>query len=456
MKKEFDTIIIGTGTAGATVSFKLAKAGQKVAIIEKDEIGGTCVLQGCDPKKMLVSVIKTFDQVQKFKNKGISGEISINWNDLIKFKNTWTSPFPSNSEKRYKKAGIQLFKGEAKFLSQHEISIGNDSLVAKHIVIATGAKPMKINIPGEELTITNKEFLNLQQFPDDITFIGGGYIAMEFAHISARIGAKVTIIHMGKLPLENFDDFLVDNLVQFSKEIGINFILEHQVIEVEKLDSNNHLPQYLVKAKNLKTGKIINHKTSLVVKAAGRVANVDTLNLDRLNIKYSRKGIEINEYLQSKSLPNIYAAGDCAFSNGLPLTPIAETEGHIVAKNILNGNSLKATYKSIPTVVFTIPEIASAGLTKKQLDEKHIDYIEKKGINSRWFNAIRLNEKVYGYRIFIDKNTNQILGANLIGPDAAETINLFAFAINNNLTTKDIKTTIYAYPTFSSDVPYMV
>lgn len=203
----FDLVIIGTGTAASTTASECSSAGLSVAIIDSLPFGGTCALRGCDPKKVLVEAAKIIDSNQRHENKGIIGSqgVHIKWADLIRFKRTFTDPFPKSRENGYINAGIVPFHGHARFIGPTAVRVqkgetGNNIdiiLRSKHILIATGSKPMNLNFPGSEGIITSDQFLELgcDNLPDRIVFIGGGYISFEFAHIAARSGSNVTILH---------------------------------------------------------------------------------------------------------------------------------------------------------------------------------------------------------------------------------------------------------------------
>jgi glutathione reductase (NADPH) len=170
------------------------KAGLEVAIIDSRPFGGTCALRGCDPKKVLVGVAEVVDSTKRLANRGVSPEASIDWPALMQFKRTFTEPVPENREKAFLGAGIAPFRGRARFVDQRSVAVGQDSLLAKHIVIATGARPATLNIPGEEHVTTSDKFLELDELPKRIVFIGGGYISFEFAHVASRAGARITIV----------------------------------------------------------------------------------------------------------------------------------------------------------------------------------------------------------------------------------------------------------------------
>src|SRR6188472_3223823 len=242
----FDLIVIGTGTAASTTASECSSAGWIVTIIDALPFGGTCALRGCDPKKVLVEAAKVIDSNQRHENKGIIGSqaVHIKWPDLIRFKRTFTDPFPKNREDGYIKAGIVPFHGHARFISPTTVKVevhkdsNNDNTIlnGRHILIATGSKPMNLNVPGSENIITSDQFLELRDnnLPDRIVFVGGGYISFEFAHIAARAGAKVTILHRGRQPLQHFDPDLVSRLVQRSRDIGIDVILQAAVKSIDK------------------------------------------------------------------------------------------------------------------------------------------------------------------------------------------------------------------------------
>jgi glutathione reductase (NADPH) len=311
--------------------------------------------------------------------------------------------------------------------------------------------------------------------PDRILFVGGGYISFEFAHIAARAGAKVTVLHRGKQPLEHFDPDLVNKLVQWSRDIGIDVRLQAAVKRIDKSSmtsqfSNNDSDKLVVYYSSsdlsksstqgdydddTKTTKV---ETDLVVHGAGREPNVDGLDLgDAADVQYTRRGITVNEYLQSVSNPAVYAAGDVAANMGLPLTPVASYDGAVVANNLLKGNSWKSNYTGLPSVVFTIPPLVSVGMQEKEAKEKglrvRINYQDTSG----WASSRRIGETCAAFKVLIDEDTNRILGAHILGSHAEEVINIFSMAIRLGLRAKDLNDPLlYTYPTNSSDILYML
>lgn len=450
MSQEVDVIVIGVGMAGLNVARRTRAAGKSVAVVDELPYGGTCMLRGCDPKKVLVGAAEVIDWQQRMQGSGIAGQARIDWAELMQFKRTFTDNPPKMLEKNLSKNGVATHYGHAHFVDGNTLQVGDETLVGKNIVIATGAKPMPLGIAGEELLATSTDFLEMETLPELIVFIGGGYIAFEFAHIAARAGAQVTILEMMPRSLPAFDSDLVDLLIEATKEVGIDIQFETRVSEVVKEENS----AFTVKAASPNGSQ--SFTADLVVHGAGRVPAVDGLQLENAGVEYNKRGIVVNEYLQSISNPAVYAAGDVAATNGIPLTPVAVTEGIVVANNILNGNERSADYTGTPSVVFTIPALARAGLMEAEAREQGLQFTVNHQQTSGWYSARRTNEKHTGFKVLVEEGTDRILGAHLLGAHAGEVINMFVLAIRHNLTASDLKRTIYVHPAESSDISSMV
>lgn len=446
MESRFDTVVIGVGMAGLNVARRLQSAGQAVAVVDSRPYGGTCALRGCDPKKVLVGAAELIDWQRRMTGKGIDGDVRINWHNLMQFKRTFTEPMPDNLENMLKKMGVTTFHGEAQFTGTNTLQVGDNQLSAEHIVIATGARPRDLGIPGAEFVATSTDFLELEQLPKRIVFIGGGYISFEFAHLAARAGAQVSIVHRGERPLDGFDPDLVDMLIRASKAVGIDMQLNAEVTAIEQGDSQLRI--------QTNTGQSLD--TDYVVHGAGRVPEIDGLHLRQGQVEYNRHGIIVDEYLQSVSNPVVYAAGDAAATAGIPLTPVAVSEGLTVVSNILKGNQRTVDYRGTPTVVFTIPALAKTGLTEAEAQAQGLRFRVKHQETADWYSSRRTNEQYTGFKVIIEEGTDRILGAHLLGVHAGEVINMFVMAIRHGLTASDLKRTIYVHPAESSDISYMV
>ena len=449
MAKQFDLIVIGTGSGGSTAAVKCAKAGWKVAQIDSRPFGGTCALRGCDPKKVLVGAAELIDWNRRMNGNGIPTNAHIDWQQLMQFKRTFTQPVPENREKGMQKVGITPIHGRASFIDEKTIEVNGETQKATNFLIAAGAKPAPIPIDGFEHLTTSTEFLELEELPETIVFVGGGFISFEFAFIAALAGAQVEILHRGERPLEGFDADLVNILLEKTGELNIKVHLNTDVQTVTK-DGNS----YRVEASQ--KGNAQTFAGNLIIHGAGRVPDIDDMQLDKGNIERTKKGITVNEYLQSPSNPNVYATGDAVDSNGLPLTPVAGFESHIVASNLLEGNHRKAEYPAQPTVVFTVPPLAMVGLTEQQARDKgyNVEVTFKK--TDEWYSYRRTNESPAAFKNIINKENGQILGAHVLGSKSEEIINLFAMAMNQNLKATALKKMVYAYPSHASDIPYMV
>lgn len=447
--QKFDVFIIGTGVAGTGIANKCAQSGKKVGIVDNKEYGGTCGLHGCIPKKILVGATDAFQKSRNLIGKGIDKAPTLNWKDLIDFKNTFTDPIPESKEENFKKNGVSTFHGEPIFVAENQLKIGEDIIEAKKIVIATGAVARELDIPGAEHALSSDDFLEMKKLPKTMLFIGGGYIAFEFAHIAARFGSKVTIMDMEDSSLPHFDKDIVKHLVSATKELGIELIMRTKVAEIRKDEDS-----FIVIGDN--DGNKNEFLSDAVFNTSGRVPAIEGLDLEKGNIFYSKKGLEVNKYMQSISNPIVYAAGDNTATEGLPLTPFASMEAHVVTRNILKGNKQKPDYSVRPTAVYTLPTLAMVGMTEEEALKKKFNIKVNYKSVPEWYVAKHLGAKIYAFKVIIDKESNIILGAHIVGPNAEETINVFAVAMQAGMKAKDLKGIPFAFPSASYDVAKMV
>lgn len=383
------------------------------------------------------------------KDVGITGIRAIDWQELMAFKRIFTESVPENREKGMQKVGITPIHGRASFVDEETIDVNGEKLKASNFLIAAGAKPAPIPIDGFEHLTTSTEFLELEELPDTIVFVGGGFISFEFAHITARADRKVHIVHRGEQPLETFDAQMTDLLLEKVKEVGINGHLNSDVQSVKKTETG-----FTVTAKTDTETQDISG--DLVLHGAGRVPDIDDMNLEQGNIERTKKGISVNGFQQSTSNPIVYVAGDAADTNGLPLTPVAGFESHVVASNLLEGNHRKSEYPAQPAVVFTIPPLAMVGLTEQQARDGDHDIKVNFKKTDGWYSYRRTNETHTAFKTIINKENGQILGAHVLGSKSEDIINLFAMAMNQNLQATELKKMVYAYPSHTSDISYML
>jgi len=445
---QFDTLVIGTGTSGHTLALALRKAGQSVAVVDNRPYGGTCAMRGCQPKKYLVMAAEVAHLAQQMSKIGINPVAKIDWPALMRSKTEFTGAVPANTEEAFSEAGIIMLRGTAQFIADDTVQLDGDAQVrARTFVIATGARPAPLGFEGEELAATSDDFLELPAMPRRILFVGGGYISMEFAHVARAAGAEVTVLHRGERVLKNFESEVVDQLTASARAFGINVVTNYQACCLEKTESG-----YVVRGN---TDCATCYEADLIVHGAGRVANIEALNLDRGGIAHSPQGVTINEYLQSVSNPRVFAIGD-ASSTPLQLATTADMQAAAAAENIISGNVRAANYSDVPSVVFTLPPMASVGMTEAAALKSDARFHINRGSMAGWASSRRIGQKHAFYKVLIDDDSGRILGAHLFGHNAGEAINVFALAMKFGHTNRELRQVLWAYPTHTSDLKYMI
>lgn len=447
--KPYDLIVIGSGTAAQVAIAKVRAAGWSVAVIDYRPFGGTCALRGCDPKKMLVSGEDAIDAAARMTGRGVDGALAIDWPALMAFKRTFTDPIPAKQQRHYSELGVDDFHGVARFTAPDTIDVDGRSLKARHVLIATGARPVPLGIPGEALVCSSDDFLELEALPRRIVLIGGGYIAAEFSHLAARAGAQVTIIQRPDRLLTHFDPDLVGWLMPSFRALEIAAETGATVTHVERSEGG------LAVHASRQGDSDVRIVADLVIHAAGRRPDVDALDLAAGEVAAEDGRLKLNEHLQSFSNPRVFAAGDAAGVGPL-LTPVSSHDGKVVAANLLHGLSHRPDYRGVPSVAFTVPPIASVGLSEEAARREPLKVRINAASTPDWFTARRLAEPVYGHKVLIDERSDLILGAHLVGPNADEVINLFGLAIRHGLTAAQLRSTMFAYPTGASDIGYML
>jgi len=448
MTREFDVLVIGTGTSGYTLAHACRKAQRSVAVVDSRPYGGTCAMRGCQPKKYLVAAGEVVELAHQMSKIGIQPAAGIDWAALMRSKTAFTSAVPSRTENDFKEAGIERFHGTAQFVSPDEIKINRDMLVrANHVVIATGAVPAPLGFPGEDLVKTSEDFLELPSLPPRLAFIGGGYISMEFAHVARAAGAEVTVLHRGDRVLKHFEPEIVDQLTEGARDFGIRIVTNFQACGVQRANGSMAIRG------NEDCADV--YEADLVIHGAGRVANLAELNLTAGGITHSSRGVAVNEYLQSVSNPRVYAIGD-ASSTPLQLAMTADMDADVAAENIVSGNHAKADYSLVPSAVFTLPPLAGVGMTEAEAIKAGVPFHINHGPMTGWASSRRIGQRHAFFKVLVEDSSDRIFGAHLFGHNAAEAINIFALAMKFGLTTRDLKKVLWAYPTYSSDIKYML
>ena len=445
---EFDVFVIGSGIAGQTAAEKCAKNGLKVAIADNREFGGTCAIRGCDPKKILIQFADLYKRTENLKDLGFTKTPKISWEDIISFKDQFTKPVPKSTEEDLEDLDITLFHQSPKFIDKDTILVEGKKVKAKNYIIATGLHPRNLNIPGNQHLLTSDDMFELSKIPESVIFIGAGYIALEFTHLLSTLGCKVTVIDNGETILSQFEPFLTEKLKNHLEKKGVNFIMNTKVESVEKLRKNFRIHYQ-------KNGKKESIKAEKIFNTAGRVPAIEDLDLEKANIKNDKTGVLVNNYLQSISNNKVYSCGDVS-SKSLPLTPLSGVQGGVVATNILKKNKREFQDPLVPSVVFTFPNLATVGLTEKEAKERYKNVKVYQSEISHWYNSKKENLDCYAYKIIVNERDNNIVGAHLLSPEAAENINILSMAIANKMTTKEFKRLIFTYPSYTNDLKSML
>ncbi len=447
--KDFDLVVVGTGASGATVAQACAKKSWRVAIVDDRPYGGTCALRGCDPKKILVHAAELIDWSQRMSQDGIAGEIAIDWPRLMRFKRSFTQPVPEERERNLRDAGVVTYHGTARFVDATTIAVANEHIKARRVVLAAGAHPAPLQLRGEEYLITSEDFLDLDAMPRRIAFVGGGYIAFELAHVAARAGAAPVILQRGARVLNGFDGTLVDRLVEIGANVGVDVRVNVDIRSIERTRDG-------VRVSGLRDGEEFVLLCDAAVHAAGRVADLDRLDLEAGGVTHTDKGVAVNEYFQSCSNPDVYAVGDCADGGGLPLTPTAAAEGDLVARNLVEGNRFSLDFSGLASIVYTIPSLGMTGLTEDRARERGARFAVHESDTTQWYSSRSVRARGSRYRLLIEETSDLVLGAHVLGPHTEELVNVFSLAIRAKIPASVLQGVLFAYPTASSDIEPML
>ena len=445
----YDVLILGGGNAalGATVATRAA--GLTVAVVEARDLGGTCPNRGCTPKKVLVAAAHALHEIEQAKVHCIRvGKPTLDWAALIDREKAIIRPIPDRLAQDLADRGIDLIRDRARFVGPNRVRVGDRAIEAKHIVIATGSKPRALPIPGAEHMITSEEVLSERELPDEVVFVGGGVIALEFSHVYARAGAKVTILEALPRLLPHVEADAVDHIAAESQRIGIGMYTD---VKVRRIEPSNG--QFRVVFEHAGSEHAV--RADRVVNGAGRVPDVDTLDLAAGNVAHDGTRITVDEFQRSVSNPAVHVCGDAVWS-APQLSPLATYEGRLVGRNIVEGPRHRPDFSAVPSCVFTVPAIASVGLTEVAAREKGLRVKAYSHDMLGWISARTFAETVAWAKVLVDEASDRIVGAHIVGHSGEELIHLFAFAMRHGITAAQIRETVYAFPTFSADVPSMM
>lgn len=450
--KSYDTVIIGSGTAGQTAAYELIQHGRSVAVVEKsDQAGGTCALAGCQAKKYFYEGAELAAKSAHLMEKGIRSLPQVNWGDFLRQKNRFTAKVPENTIAGLKKNNIDVIFGTARFINDRHIKVDGQKVAAKHFIIASGARPRPLPIKGAQYMTTSRQFLDLASLPQQIVFIGGGFISFEFAHFASHMCKsdvrQTTILQSGPKPLKQFDNEMVSHLVDASKDAGIDI---HTGVTISSIDKTGEQFRVII-------GDGHEFTADMVVHGAGRIADIEDLDLERAGVKYSSKGIATNAFMQTTN-EYVYAVGDCAHT--VQLARVADLEALVAAHTILGrqeGPIRQMDYTAVPSVLFTYPHYAMVGETEQALQDTGIEYVKSAGQNLGWPTYRRIGMRRAAYKILAEPR-GLILGAHMISDNATGIINTIRMAMLNRVRVADLhyQSVAAPYPSRESDLTYML
>lgn len=442
--KSFDYLVIGGGSGGIASANRAAMYGAKVAVVESNLLGGTCVNVGCVPKKIMWYGAQVSEALHLYaKDYGFStGDVSFDFGKLLKNRDAYIERSRNAYTGVFEKNNITVIKGYATFVSNNIVRVNDEEYTAKHILIATGGRPVVPNIPGGELGETSDDFFAWMQLPKSVAVVGAGYIAVELAGVLNAFGVDVHLVVRGDKPLRNFDDMLSDQLVEELEKSGITLHRQSQPESVEKLESG------LLRLKT-KNGDIVVEK---LVWAVGRAPHTATLGLENTDIVVDSGGfIQVDAY-QNTTVANVYAVGDVI--KQAALTPVAIKVGRLLSERLFNGQSTaKMDYSSIPTVVFSHPPIATLGLTEKEAIEQ-VGQENVKVYTSSFasmYTAVTQHRQLVKMKLVTMGAGEKIVGIHGIGFGVDEMLQGFAVAVKMGATKADFDQTVAIHPTGSEE-----
>lgn len=440
-KFNYDVLFIGSGHAAWHAALTLRQAGKSVAIVEEDLIAGTCTNYGCNAKILLDGPADIAHQAAAYRESGIlTGELKINWEKLMAYKHQNIDPMHVGLAKAFENSGITLIDGHGQLQDAHTVKVDSDTYTADNIVLATGQRPAKLDIPGKAYLHDSRDFLSLPHLPNHITFIGAGIISLEFADLARQAGAAVTVIEFADQAIRGFYAKYSAKVVTQLKEQGVDFHFKEAVSAVAKQDQRFQV--------STQSGLTVT--TDYVIDATGRIPNTEQLGLDQAGIQTNRRGIIVDDHLRTTQ-PNIFASGDVIDKTIPKLTPTATFESNYIASQLIGLSQAPIQYPAIPSVVFTLPRIAQTGMSiaAAQKDTAHyqiqtIPYGQQMRFETK-------NESHAEMTIVTDQK-HRLVGATIYGNDAQDLINTLTLIIDQQLTADQLDQMIFTFPGASAAI----
>jgi glutathione reductase (NADPH) len=441
---DFDLFVIGAGSGGVRAARIAAAHGARVAICEESRVGGTCVIRGCVPKKLLVYASHFAEDFEDARGYGWeTGPARFSWPDLIRAKDNEIDRLNQIYLRLLSDSGVTLYSERGSFIDPHRIRVGDETITAEYVLIATGGHPWAPDIPGIEHTITSNEAFDLEQLPPRVAIIGGGFIACEFAGIFNGLGSEVTQLYRGDAILRGFDHDVRRVVGSELQKKGIRLMLEAEVESIRKTGSGLEL--------TLQGGETL--EADQVMYATGRVPNVRDLGLRDIGVQIRADGrVVVDEYSQT-NIKNIYAVGDV--TSRVNLTPVAIYEGHAFADTVFGDRTRPVNHEFVPSAVFSQPPVGTVGYS----EEDAITHIGPIDVYISEFRPMKYtlsgrDEKTM-MKLIVERESQKVVGIHIVGMDAPEIVQGFAVAVKSGLTKERFDCTIGIHPTAAEELVTM-
>ena len=444
MQYDYDLFVIGGGSGGVRAARVAANRGARVALAEEYRYGGTCVIRGCVPKKLMVYASQFSESFEDAEGFGWTvGKRSFHWPRLIEAKDKEISRLEAIYHRNLGTSGVTTYETRAAITGPHGIRLADGrEFTAAHILVATGGRPWKPEIPGIEHAITSNEIFDLPEQPRRMLIVGGGYIACEFAGIMNGLGSEVTLAYRGAQVLRGFDNDLRSHVSGEMTKKGIDLALGMTVGAITR--ENDEL------VVDLNEGET--RRFDAVLYATGRVPNTDGMGLEEAGVTLDRNGaVSVDAYSQS-SVPSIYAVGDV--TDRLQLTPVAIREGMAFVETVFAGNPTRPDHETVATAVFTQPEIGTVGMTQAEANREHKLRIYRASFRSMLHTLPDRDERML-MKLIVDDATDRVLGCHVVGHAAADMIQLAGVAVKMGATKADFDATVAVHPTAAEELVTM-
>ena len=440
-KYDYDLFVIGAGSGGVRAARLAAQLGKRVAIAEEYRIGGTCVIRGCVPKKLLVYGSRYGAELEDATAFGWSHQdLKFDWSTLIHNVQREVDRLNGVYTRTLENAGVERFLTRAILEDRHSIRLADHEapVSAEYILVATGSTPAYPSIPGAEHFISSNECFQLETLPKNIVILGAGYIGMEFASIFTGLGVDVTVLYRGDQILRGFDLDLRDTVAEALRDRGVDLRMDSNIASIEKDGDGFRV--------DLANGDCLH--ASSVMAATGRKPNTRGLGLEEVGVEIGSNGKVIVDAFSKTSVDNIYAVGDV--TDRVNLTPVAIREGTAFVETIFEGRPKAMDYSFIPTAVFTEPEIGTVGLTEEEAREKHQLDVYKTSFRPMRATISGRDETVF-MKLVVDAESEKVLGLHMVGPDAAEIVQMAAISLRLRATKADFDATMALHPSMAEE-----